>query len=318
MIDNIDKRILFELDRNARISDTQLGKIVLKSKDSVRYRITKLEESGVVKKYKTWIDSTKFGYKTSTVYLSILNLGARKKSLISELKKQKNVYWYGVAEGVWNIGITYFVKSNDELFEIKNKLLGNYGDLITDLKFTSLASISSQDKGFLVEEKTEFKTFSDTVLFENIDSVGKKVLSKLYFNSRMNLSDLAHECFSTIDIVRKRMKDYEAKGIIVKYTIEIDYKKIGYDLYKAFVYVNDCSKKEFDKILSYAKKDKSIINIVKQIASWDLELIIFSPSFSEYLETIEGLTKINPTNFKKIETSIMSEDVIFPCAEVCL
>ena len=41
-IDNIDKRILFELDKNSRIPDVQLAKRVGKSKEAVRYRIKKL------------------------------------------------------------------------------------------------------------------------------------------------------------------------------------------------------------------------------------------------------------------------------------
>ena len=64
-LDQIDKRILFELEKNARINDSALAKIVKKSKDSVRYRIKKLEEQKIITGYRTWIDYSKLGYRSS-------------------------------------------------------------------------------------------------------------------------------------------------------------------------------------------------------------------------------------------------------------
>lgn len=317
MIDSIDKRILFELERNARIPDTQLAKKVKKSKDSVRYRIKKLEDEGVIKNYKTWIDCSKLGYRTSTIYLTILNFPEKKKELIERLKQDKRVYWYGVAEGVWNIGITYFIKSNNDLFEIKNDLLTKYKDLIVDLKFTSLASVSASEKTFLIDEESSFKTFTEEVEHLELDSVGKKALSLLYTNSKINLAELSDKCNSTVDIVRKRMRDYEKSGVIVRYTIEIDYSKLDYEIYKAFIYLGSYSKTDIKNLMTYAEQSNKIINVVKQIAPWDFELIIFTENFKDYTKTISDLTAINPKIFKKIETSIMEEDVIFPCDEVC-
>ena len=66
------------------------------------------------------------------------------------------------------------------------------------------------------------------------------------------------------------------------------------------------------------EKSNKIINVVKQIAPWEFELILFVKNFQEYLQTIKELTQTNPQIFKKIETAIMSEDVIFPCKEVYL
>ena len=46
-LDYFDRRILFELDKDARISTTQIGKKIRKSKQFVDYRIKKLEEKGI-------------------------------------------------------------------------------------------------------------------------------------------------------------------------------------------------------------------------------------------------------------------------------
>lgn len=318
MLDNIDKRILFELERNARITDSSLAKLVNKSKDAVRYRINKLEKEKIILGYRTWIDYSKLNYRTSTIYLNLINLPEKKNKLIAELKKDKRVYWLGVAEGVWNIGVTYFIKSNEELFEIKNELLSKYKDLVVESKVTSLASVSVHEKIFLVNEKSSFITFTEDVEDYELDEIEKKILTELYNNSKINLSDLAFQTDSTIDIVRGRMKKLEKLGVIIRYSIYINYQKIGYELYKAFIYLASYNKEEINSILKYAEKSDKIINVVKQIAPWDLEFIIFAKNFEDYLDTVNELTKINPKLFKKFETSIMSEDIIFPCDKVNL
>ncbi len=316
MLDNVDKRILFELEKNARITDSALAKIVKKSKDAVRYRIKKLEEQKIILDYKTWIDYSKLGYRTSTIYLNLINIPEKKEKLIEDLKKNKRVYWLGVAEGMWNIGITYFIKSNQDLFEIKNQLLAKYSDLIVDSQVTSLASVSIHEKTFLVNEKSSFITFTEELGNYELEEIEKKILKEFYNNSKINLSDLAFKTRSTIDIVRSRMKKLERLGIIIRYTIQIDYKKIGYELYKTFIYLASYTKEGLGKIMKYAEESNRIINVVKQIAPWDFEFIIFAKNFEEYLNTINKLTKANPKMFKKLETSIMSEDIIFPCKEV--
>jgi len=315
-LDNTDKRILFELEKNARITDSALAKIVKKSKDSVRYRIKKLEEEKIITGYRTWIDYSKVGYRTSTIYLNLINLPEKREKLIEEIKKDKRVYWMGVAEGVWNIGISYFIKSNQDLFEIKSELLSKYKDLIVDSRITSLASVSTHEKIFLAKEKSSFITFTETIENYELDDVEKKILKELYNDSKINLSELAFKTKSTIDIVRSRMKKLEKLGIIIRYTIYLDYRKIGYELYKTFIYLGSYNKEEIEEVLKYAEKSDKIINIVKQIAPWDFEFIIFAKSFEEYINTIKELTKTNPKIFKKFETSIMSEDIIFPCKEV--
>ncbi len=315
-IDNIDKRILFELEKNARITDSALAKLVKKSKDAVRYRIKKLEDEKIILGYRTWIDYSKIGYRTSTIYLNLINLPEKRERLIEDLKKDKRVYWLGVAEGVWNIGITYFIKSNHDLFEIKSELLSKYKELIVDSKITSLASVSVHEKTFLSKGNSSLITFTENIDNYELEEIEKKILKELYNNSKINLSELAYKTKSTIDIVRSRMKKLERLGIIIRYTIYINYRKIGYELYKTFIYLSSYTKEELDNLMKYAEKSDKIINVVKQIASWDFEFIIFAKNFEEYTITINDLTKTNPKMFRKFETAIMSEDIIFPCKEV--
>jgi DNA-binding Lrp family transcriptional regulator len=114
-----------------------------------------------------------------------------------------------------------------------------------------------------------------------------------------------------VDIVKGRMKKMEEQGIIIRYTIAIDYHKIGFELYKSSIYLKSSSK--LNEIMKYAEQSDKIINIVKQIAPWDLEFVLFCKSFDDYNKTISKFTEKFKDSIKKVETATMSEDIIFPC-----
>ncbi len=61
MIDNINRRILKALQKNARISYAELGKQVHLSAPAVAERIRKLEQDGVISGYSVSVDMDKLG-----------------------------------------------------------------------------------------------------------------------------------------------------------------------------------------------------------------------------------------------------------------
>lgn len=57
-IDEIDNKILDVLNNNARLGYTEIGKAIGLSRVAVRNRVENLEKKGIIKGYKTLIDST--------------------------------------------------------------------------------------------------------------------------------------------------------------------------------------------------------------------------------------------------------------------
>lgn len=67
-MDQIDRNILFHMENQARLSMTELGKLVGLSQPAVTERVKRLEESGVIEGYRTILNPQKLG-KQSTSYL---------------------------------------------------------------------------------------------------------------------------------------------------------------------------------------------------------------------------------------------------------
>jgi len=108
----------------------------------------------------------------------------------------------------------------------------------------------------------------------------------------------------------------EEKGIIIRYSAVIDYQKIGYEFHKAFVYLKNFDSKLLSELKDYVKNSNTIINMVRQIAPWDFEIVLFTRNFSEYDQAIGEFTKTFSKNVRKIESATMSLDIIFPCSKL--
>lgn len=144
-LDLTDKRILTELDINCRISDTQLAKIIKKSRETVRYRILKLQERGSITGFITSIDPTKLGLYMFKVYLKLENIPQDREEFFKELKQNKDVYWMGVSDGAFDLVFAFLSKSIPEYYEKINSLLSKYEHLIVSRVFGTMVDTSESE-----------------------------------------------------------------------------------------------------------------------------------------------------------------------------
>lgn len=66
------------------------------------------------------------------------------------------------------------------------------------------------------------------------DSIDQQLLNVLKENSRLSFADLGRKINLSPSAVRERVQKMEDLGIITKYALQVDNKKLGYDL-EAFI-----------------------------------------------------------------------------------
>lgn len=248
---------------------------------------------------------------SAKIYLTLANKPKQKEDLINYVKNDKRLLWLGVAEGAWNMGLTFFVKSNEEFYNLKNELFSKFKDIILESKIANLVEVLYTDKKFFHDSKNEWKTVFKFKEHYELKEIEKSILKELFKNSRINIVDIADKNNSTVDIVRNRIKKLEAANIISRYMVNIDYNKLGYEFYKTFIYFRSFDKSEESRLINYAKNQKNIIHLIKQISPWDIELEIMCQSYHEYNQIINELTRLFPNIIQKVDTAIISENYEF-------
>ena len=61
-LDNTDRKLLHQLQKNARMTNAELAEQVGRSPSGVQKRLRKLEENGVIQQYATILDRVRLGY----------------------------------------------------------------------------------------------------------------------------------------------------------------------------------------------------------------------------------------------------------------
>jgi Lrp/AsnC family leucine-responsive transcriptional regulator len=318
LYDSHDLRILYELERHARISFTELARITGKGKDSIRYRIAALERNAIISRWKTWIDYCKLGYQVYTLVCKVLSLPKRKQALLSAIRSDPHAYWLGVGAGAWDVAVSYFFRTPRAFFEKKLELLTNFGDLIVECTPSTLVNVGVHEKSFLYNDKSKMHTFTYEVGSDRLDHIDNSIVALLYNDPRVPVSQMAEHLRLSTTAIRKRLSNLHERGIIIRYSAMIDYQKLGLELYKCAVYLRSARKEDLVRMLRFIEKSQTIIHVVKQIAPWDYELVLFVKNFAEYTAVMNDFTERFSELLCKTETTAMSEDTIYPCREVLI
>jgi DNA-binding Lrp family transcriptional regulator len=276
-LDVKDRKILYELDIDSRQSFSQLGKKVGLHKDVVAYRVKKLQEKGIIKNFYTEVNGFKLGYTEVKFYFTCQNVTPEiKQEIIDYLTKSSYTDVVHSLEGQYDLCATSYVENVAEFYNIWSNIINKYRDFFSNQVFCVHNKLIEYKRIFLLDEKPDKK--DDRILFVyssgdkkvEIDSVDKKILDLIALNSRMPTLEIAEKLKSTVNTINARIKKLMKTGVILRYSVNIDYPKIGYQWYKADIILKDSEKKQ--QIADYIENNPNLLHRIASLGYVDLEL----------------------------------------------
>ena len=82
------------------------------------------------------------------------------------------------------------------------------------------------------------------------------------------------------------------------------------------MYFKNLTTSDEKRLREYCRLNPKILNLIRQISPWDIELEIMCESYQDYNNIISDLTKEFANIVDKVETAIMGEDHIFPAEKM--
>ncbi len=298
-IDLKDRKILYELDKNARISYAQIGKKVGLSTEVVHYRVKKLEEKGIIIQYQTSVKYSKLGLIHFKVCLKFNGISIEtEENIYSELKKINQIVWIAKCLGDWDCIISCTVKTLDELDIIKDKIITLSNNYVSQKSISISSNIWSYPRKYLIHNKelTNFKITEQP----KIDETDLKLLRILSKDARKPVVDIVKEMDSTVKIITARIRKLIKTGVINNFRPVIDYEKLGIHFYKTFFYLKNPEEKRVKQLLNKLNMNENVIHNLKVIGDWDLEPEFEFESEKEFQKTIQKLLNEFPDTIQKI------------------
>ena len=257
ILDKKDWKILSCLCENARMSHNQIAKITKTNKNSVTYKIKRLEKKGIITNFSTIINIKPLG---SVFYTILIKINTKKaKEFIDYVKRDTHITVIDEFVGRWNFLIEFACKNPHILFDFLSDLKAKFSDIFDTYEVHPIVELYriEQLPVELVKRKhsRQSKHEKEGVV---LDTTEKKLLDELNKNSTASLIALGEKIGVTYKTISAKIKKLIDEGIITKFAANISLDALGYDVYMIILDFKNLSTKTEQKLKDYVNQQKNI------------------------------------------------------------
>jgi DNA-binding Lrp family transcriptional regulator len=295
-LDKKDTRIISIMLENSRTPFTKIAKQVMLSKDAVKYRVSKLQEKGLIMGLFPVVDFQMLGYSEYTI-----------KLLLDESKKAKHVEFSEHAKAHpsvlklwefsdrWDIEVTVLARSAAEFDRIDMELTNGFLDIIMQKDKGVVVKLFLNDMCPLEFEHDQgyIERLKELPLLEKhpvkLDSKDLLILSRLAHNCRASTYELHTAVKLSADAIGLRIKKMLKAGLIEKYTVALNYSMLNYHL---FCFQADLSSMDVErekKLIDFSVTHPYIFSAKKTLGLYDVSLALLCKSQNSLHSTIQAL-----------------------------
>jgi DNA-binding Lrp family transcriptional regulator len=304
-LDKKDKRILYELYKNARTPINNIAKQVNLSKDTIKYRIKRLEKIGLILGYTTVINLTNLGYHWNILLLQTkFESAEQEQSFIELLKNSKNILKVMKCSGKWEYQIDIIYSSLTELTKIINKIkestsLLNFSVLncLKEIKYSHLPQVFFTDLDQEIKQAPAGR-IDETEEKIEINEIDLQIIKLLIKNSRTSLVKLSQKINLSPDAINNRIKKLEES--IIKGYMPIINTALLYDEHWIFLQTNKSSK----TLIQYLKQHPNIQAIYEIGYDYNLFFWITTTNIGEYEKILTEIKQKFTNTINKIDSTI--------------
>lgn len=297
-LDLKDRKILYELDLNARQTDKEIAKKVGLSREATRYRIQKLLDEGYINYFMTLINTMKLGYDWYRTFFKFQNVTLQKeKEIINWLKERAS--WITKVEGKWDLNTGIFCKNIYEFRDIINLFLLEFSEFIERYEVSVVTRMWHHHRDYLIDKKNKTSkaevmgfSFGKDYKVDEIDKIDYRILEVLLKNARMKTIDIARNVGTTEMVVRYRIRNMVKKGIILGFRSFLNIKRLGYDYFKLHITLQNLNSQKKERILSYIFNHPNTAYTTELVGGADIETEFQVKGNEEFYKCIGELRRV--------------------------
>ena len=156
-IDLYDRKLLYELDKNSKISLRELSSKLKKSKQFVLYRMKQLEKADIITGYNAIVDMSKLGFFSFRVYFKFQQTTSSEgKTFVDYVKKNFHQVWTITSmHGKWDYALFLGVKTISEFHKIWDGIMLEYKPRIKTYNVAVYAPVYNFNRKFFIDNPSE-------------------------------------------------------------------------------------------------------------------------------------------------------------------
>lgn len=274
-LDAYDKKILFELDIDSRTSASQIAKKLKIPKETVNYRIKRLEKHGWVNRLYTIFNASLFGYSYYRVFLKFYKLTASTETeIIDYITNDPTCANLRTMEGQFDMVFLTIQKNPAELKGFLQCFFNLYGMDVEEKNVQMMIKTHKLNQKFLYNGRTIKKTCNhmDTKEYM-LDNTDLGIMKAISTDARTKLSDIAQSLQRDSRLVEYHLRKMVRLGIIVAYTIDLNLTKLKRERIQIDIALNDPI--VIPNIINFFDKTNTCLFIHEMLGKYDLSVEIY-------------------------------------------
>lgn len=315
-LDSLDRKLLAELDNNARQTFSELGRKLRVGSDLVSYRYRRLEGEGIIRGTSLILNPAALGVDIVKAYLKLSNRNRDRKRLLKQLMEGDEPCWMASVFGSWDLAYSIYADSADDYQRKIRTVFGSNLELIREMKTFQLIEQFKDSYQFESGRSRGATYFGPSAERIELNDLDREILFLLGKNSRSSLVEIGNSLAIAPNVAGYRLQQLEKKGVIAGYVLNVDHERLGLLRFKVAVRTPLLSASDEKLIVAYLRKLPQIFVVVRQLGAWSLE-------FDVLVSSIEGLTKIIdelreefPETIEDLEFVVYRPDPLFRTPKV--
>lgn len=295
--DELDRALLYELDKNSRASFARLGQVLGIAPETARYRVNRLSELGFVYRFCTVVDSAKMGFAYYKVFLKLHNVDERTvQKIILYLEEHPIIAWLVRIDGLFDIGFAVKAANIHNILELStlvDSVTARYDCFVNRRVFCVNIAGEYLTRDYFIgrvhkgRAKGFYSVYSSPVA---VDETNVAIIKKLTEHSRGTAVEIASHLTITPDAVLLRIKQLEQQKIITRYNVVLNHLALRQIQYKVLIYLNQISPEKEAEFLAYCKTMLHIVFVLKTFGEWNCEIDIEVQDVTQFRAVMMELT----------------------------
>lgn len=310
IIDEKDRKILAELDRNARQTDSELAKKVGVSKQVANYRIQKLIDRGIITNFYTIVNVGNLGLNSYYIFLQLESINKdQEKKLLEKIKSLGFVGWLVSGMGRWDAVILINSDSVASFERYLNQIITICGKHLHEYVFTNLVEAEHISYKFLSKNYQSYNIKqSERKEIVKFDKTDAKILKTISQNARLPITEIADKTKLPLHVVNYHLKTLIKNKIIEGFKPKININKLGNQWHLLLIQFQNISEQRKKEFIEYCKNHNKVYYVTNTIGSYNLMLDIIVSNVEEFKEVLLDLKDKFSDIIRLYESMIIFEE----------
>jgi len=304
-----DRKILHELDIDARQSLLQIGNKVGLSMQSVKRRVDILMKKGILTGFLTVINTEKLGYTFFNIYFKTNFTSCEaEQDFVNYLKAHPNVGWFASFSGAWSMKAGIMACDRQHFNDISQEISNRLGKNLIDSTTTEPIAAYVCKHKFLDDTKIMDGGFYHITCPVELDSQDWKILSLVDANPRISLVDIGKETKTAHTVVSYRLKRLIQSGVIQEFRPIIDLQKLGYQWYHVKFRFQNITEEDKKRFIAYLKAHPKVFYIIDLIGACNLVAEFLTDGGNDFSEIMNTLKAQFPDMIHSYEPLLITKE----------